>query len=285
MDISVITPFYRGNAYMERLVSCIRRAAEAAPALEVELILVNDSPGCPIELSPDWVRGFSVQILDNPQNLGIHGTRLNGLSHARGTFVLFLDQDDVIDPQIFASQYALSEDCDVVLGNGYNENAGAPIYASLAHQRAATILRYYYAVGCMIVSPGQCLIRREAIPRAWRERCLRHNGADDLFLWLLMLHDGCRWAFNPQNLYTHVDTGGNLSANLEKMIRSCQEVLTHLTQLGILTPAQARLAARRFDMRRSYEGKPAVYKLLAMVRYPDLTWALLCLKARKTICR
>lgn len=278
MDISVITPFYKGNGYLERLFSCIRQAAAAAPELAVELILVNDSPDCPMEFSQQWVEGFTLRTLENPQNLGIHGARLQGLAQAKGTFVLFLDQDDRIAPQTFASQYALAENADIVLSNGYNENDGGAIYATLAYQRAALKTEYYYSIGCMIVSPGQCLIRREAIPREWKAYPMRCSGADDMFLWLLLLHHGSRWAINPESLYIHVDTGENWSRNQEKMDRSFEEMLGYLKQLGIFTARHENMMHRRWKMRALYAGKPGYYKIVAAVRYPDMAWALLRMK-------
>ena len=62
MDISVIVPFYKGNQYMEQLFGVIRRNAQSAPALQIELVLVNDSPQCPIVYNPAWVEGFSLQV-------------------------------------------------------------------------------------------------------------------------------------------------------------------------------------------------------------------------------
>lgn len=287
MEISVIVPFYKGNGYMERLFACVRKNAENAKGIQTELVLVNDSPDCPIQYDKQWVKGFSLKIINNPENVGIQGSRVNGLQHAEGEYVVLLDQDDLLTDNALASQYSVGKGCDVTVANGYNENRDRnhPIYYSLAHQKQVMKPRFYYSVGCMIVSPGQCMIRKAVIPRTWYERAISCNGADDYFLWLLLLESNCHWAVNPDVLYTHVDTGENLSSNLDQMIRSSCEVLDQMKELGLLTSARERIAKRRFDMRRLYEGRESWRKIAAMLRYPVLGWELIVLMVLKKCLR
>lgn len=287
MDISVIVPFYQGNGYMEQLFACVRRNAQNAGGLQIQLVLVNDSPDCPIQYDEQWVKGFSLRIVNNPENVGIQRSRVNGLLHGEGEYAVLLDQDDLLADNALASQYRVGKGSDVTVANGYNENrdGNRPIYDSLAHQKQVTQPRFYYSVGCMIVSPGQCMIRKAAIPKVWYERAISCNGADDYFLWLLLLETNCKWAVNPDVLYTHVDTGENLSSNLDQMIRSSCEVLDQMKELGLLPPARERIAKRRFTMRRLYEGRGSWRKIAAMLRYPDLGWELIALMALKKCTR
>lgn len=271
MDISFVVPFYKGNQYMEQLLGVVRRNAQAAGDLSVELILVNDSPDCPVEYREEWVRGFSLQILNNPENTGIHSSRINGIRAARGTFIQMLDQDDLLEDHTLRSQFACCEDADVVVANGINQNARGSqlIYRSIAHQQLASIPRFYYSVSCQIVSPGQCLIRKDSIPQAWLTTPVRCNGADDFLLWLMM-HGTCRWTVNPDILYTHVDTGVNLSSNFDKMYHSVCEAMEILSGIGKITPKQIAICKRRFRMRKLYEGRASWRKALACLLYPDL---------------
>lgn len=282
MDISVITPFYKGNRYMEQLFGCIRAAALAAPQAEVELVLVNDSPECPIAFDEAWVRGFSVRLLTNEANSGIHRSRVNGLKEARGEFVWFLDQDDLLSENAFSSQLAYREDADVILANGWdqNPNSPGPIYKSPAHQRQAARPRFFYTLTNQIVSPGHVLIRKSAIPEGWCAHFVQRNGSDDLLLWLLLFHSGCRWAVNYEQIYTHVETGENVSANVEKMAQSSLEVLHILKELGCVTKKQERRFARGRRFAVAYSGKGKAGKLLAMLRYPDAAWEKLLTLAR-----
>lgn len=280
MDISVITPFYKGNSYMSQLFSCIARAALAVPEARIELILVNDSPECPVIYEEDWVRGFALRVLENSVNSGIHQTRVNGLTQARGEFIWFLDQDDLLSQNAFSSMLSMAADADVIVGNGFDQNPHSygPIYKTHRHQQQAAQPRFYYSVGNQIVSPGHCLIRRSVIPAGWQENIVRRNGSDDLLLWLLLFHSGCRWKINPEQLYTHVDTGANVSANVAKMADSSMEVLAILQKLRAITPSQTRRFLRSRALAAA-AGKGAGRKLLAMLRYPDV--ALEKLRLRK----
>ena len=286
VDISVIVPFYKGNIYMERIFSCVRKNAENAKDLSVELLLVNDSPDTEIVYDESWAEGFTLQIVKNPVNVGIQRSRINGLEHASGTFVVMLDQDDLLTDNALASQYRFCGEADVVVANAINENRDRvkPVYQSLAHQRQAAFPRFYYTVGCLIVSPGQCLIRKEAIPAVWKEKCIDCNGSDDYYLWLLMQGE-CRWTINPEVLYTHVDTGENLSIDIDRMIRSSLEVVELLKQDNKITPRHERLANRRFRMRKFYEGRARWRKAAACLLYPDLFIELLIYTAIKKLCR
>lgn len=283
MDISVITPFYKGNAYMQGLFGCIRDCALAAPQLKIELVLVNDSPDCPVEYEESWVEGFTLQLVTNEKNCGIHGTRVNALAVATGTYIQFLDQDDLLAPQTFASQFPLMENADVSIANGYDQNPlnRGPIYKSLAHQEQATRPRFYLSVGNQIVSPGHTLIRKSAIPQAWMDYILSRNGSDDLLLWLMMFAQKARFVINPENLYTHVDTGVNVSSDIKKMLASSQEVLQILQKAGMICKKNTRRYRRSLAMAAHYVGKPKLQKLLAMAMYPDVAMERLTLLAKK----
>lgn len=270
MDISVITPFYKGNAYMRQLFECIRAAALAVPEAQIELLLINDSPEYPIEYEEEWVRGFTLRVLTNSINSGIHQTRVNGLRQAAGEFVWFLDQDDLLSKNAFSSMLALAAESDVIVGNGFDQNPHSygPIYKSPCHQRQAVKPRFYYSIGNQIVSPGHCMIRRSVIPESWCENIVRRNGSDDLLLWLLLFQTPLRWTVNYQQLYTHVDTGENVSADPQKMAQSSYEVLEILKAHTPVTEKQERQFLRSCAFLAHYTSKSKSGKLLALLRHP-----------------
>ena len=100
-------------------------------------------------------------------------------------------------------------------------------------------------------------------------------------LWLLMFMDNCSWKMNSQQLYTHVITGENLSANMSKMLLSSWEVLELLRQTGKLTKKQEFRFRRSRSMAPLYNGKSKAEKVLAMLRFPDVTWERLALHCYK----
>ena len=281
MDVSLIVPFYKGNAYMERIFALARSNAANAPGVQLELLIVCDSPDCPVEYAPSWVEGFSLRILENEKNMGIHGSRVNGIRHARGTYIQMLDQDDLLAENALASQLAAIGDAQVCVANGIDQADRGLIYKNQAHQQWATRERFYYSAGNMIVSPGQCLLRRDAVPEFWLEQIMDRNGSDDLLLWLLLLGEGATWAVNPECLYTHVFTGQNVSADGAKMNASSWEVLEKLEQWAKLTARQRRRFCRSRSLGKLLVGKGRAGKCLAMLRYPDVLLEKLILKRIK----
>lgn len=282
MDISIVTPFYKGNRYMERLFRCIRLNAQNVPAIGIELILVNDSPDTDIYYNPKWVDGYEVHILSNETNVGIHRSRSRGIQAARGRYVILLDQDDLLEENAVKTQYESIKDSDVVVANGFDQNPlnYGIIYHSVEHQKMVLDRRFYFPIGNMIISPGQCMIKKSAFPKEWLERGIKNNGSDDLLLWLLMLPPKCKWNINITSIYTHVDTKENVSANFQKMYESSVEVLNWLISSNSVTEHEKKLFERRFRMRRMYEGKNKCWKVMACIAFPDIAMELFKMKIR-----
>lgn len=275
VTVSIITPFYKGNKYLERLFYCIKEnACYCKEDCEIEFILVNDSPQEEVVYEDSWVKGFKFTIVRNKKNVGIHQSRINGLNVAVGEYIIFLDQDDHLSVDAVARRFHAKRDYDVIVSNGVDENPlnYGRIYKSERHQLMALEERYYYIIGNMIVSPGQCMIRKSSIPLEWTENIVKNNGSDDLLLWLLMFRKGYKFGANSDLTYTHEDTGSNVSADFQKMEKSSGEVLSILKETVGVTKKQEIDFIRRFKMRRMYEGKGILKKLTAYLCYPDIAF-------------
>ena len=269
--ISVIIPWYQGQRFLPGLLSMMERNAEILldeAGKKLEVLLVNDSPWEKLEteirLLEKPVVPFRLKVLTNPENSGIHATRINGLKAAEGEFILFLDQDDRITDRCLLSQYSSIGDADFVIGNGYDgEQDGGRhlIFARPSAQIAAGDLKCQYYYNNLIRSPGQVLIRRSSIPAYWSEQIMKNNGSDDAFLWILMLCSGARAVINEEIVYEHVYTGENSSSNNEAMLRSQLEVAEKLK--GIASPIGMWAFCRRA---KYYCTSGAAHKL----RYPDV---------------
>lgn len=271
-DVSVIIPFYNGNQYMERLLGCLQKNAENMAPHGMEAVIVNDSPDCEIRIDKKWCPNVDIHIIHNEKNVGIHESRVRGMKEALGEYILMLDQDDLIADYGIKSQLSHIGNSDVVVSNGEDENPNCRgmIYHSKFHQKSVKRRKNYFAIGCQIVSPGQCLMKKEAIPDIWLRYPISKNGADDYFLWLLMLTGDIHFGINYEVLYRHVNTGNNVSLNLEQMISSTMEVIEALKNLQRISKKEEKQCLRRLFMRRQYEGQGLKRKILAYVRYPDI---------------
>ena len=230
--ISFVIPFYHGNQYIKELINCLSQINQLImdkTGKSIELILVNDSPE--IEVKYDEKADFSVEILNNPCNLGIQASRINGLQSACGEWINFLDQDDLLFPEKYESYLKYMDQADVIISNGYYERDGEKqrIYRNIRIQNYYIQKEQLIRIRNLIPSPGESLIRKDCIPIVWKENVLDINGADDWMLWLLLHTAHARFISNPEILYIHRATDqGNLSNNYEKMYESCQNMLSVL---------------------------------------------------------
>ncbi|MDE7308347.1 MAG: glycosyltransferase, partial [Lachnospiraceae bacterium] len=118
IEISIIVPFYRGNQYMNQLFASINHVANTmAEKVKFEVIMVNDSCDVQIVL-PSNINHVDVKIFENKKNMGIQKTRINGLKHAKGDWIIFLDQDDELLAEGFEEQLMLTNQADIIVGNG-----------------------------------------------------------------------------------------------------------------------------------------------------------------------
>lgn len=221
--ISVIVPIYHGKQYLPEI---IRQLEACQSALEgsgysIELLFINDAPDEVIEEQDSPV--LSIETYNTEKNRGIHGARVYGLSKCHGEYILFLDQDDRICPQYFVSQLRQIGECDAVVCRLINEKKTCYNYDFDFHR--AVSREYMLTVGTAIISPGQVLIRKKAIPEVWKTEIMTHNGADDYLLWLCMLKKEDAFALNEDILFEHIVNHQNTSGNSVAMTASEREMV------------------------------------------------------------
>lgn len=228
---SIIIPVYHGAKYILNLISQIEVCAQYASNVDFELILSNDAPNEPLAdkmTSPH----ISIKVINTTQNRGIHGARVRGLQNSTGDYVLFLDQDDKIMPAYFFSQLKAIGSADAVICNALSGgqlkyNTDRPLYK--AADRTCMINE-----GCMILSPGQVLMRRTAIPKVWVDNIMQHNGADDWLLWLCMHSARKQFVINQDVLFIREIHYHNASFDSLKMAESEREVVEIIESQALL---------------------------------------------------
>lgn len=93
IDVSIIIPIYNGEKYIEKLIENI---SSLNNDINFEIILINDKS---TDNSLKICQGFStnnknITVINNDTNQGIAESRNNGLKHANGKYITFVDQDD-----------------------------------------------------------------------------------------------------------------------------------------------------------------------------------------------
>lgn len=228
-SVTVIVPVYYGEPYIKSIIKQIELAGRLMNTEDtLELIFVNDAPDAPLkenEYHSDFMR---IVVLNTEINRGIHGARVHGLSHAKGEFVIFLDQDDFISENYLYDQLNTIGNADAVVCRLIS---GKKLQYTTFHKFEDVVTKEYM-LNCWnsIESPGQVLIRKDSIPDLWKQNIMKCNGADDYFLWLCMFAEHKIFALNQNVLFEHIVTEWNTSSNTNLMMDSELEMIQILLE-------------------------------------------------------
>lgn len=112
-EISVIIPVYNVERYLDKCVSAIL----AQSYTDFELILVDDGSTDQSGAMCDRYaeRHEAVRVI-HQQNKGLGGARNTGIENATGEYLLFLDSDDFVHPDLLkrCAEHVQRHDCDMV---------------------------------------------------------------------------------------------------------------------------------------------------------------------------
>ena len=259
MDISVIIPFYKGNQYLEYLLDILDKNNKLINE-KMEVIFVNDYPDEKLEINS--FHDYDIHVVNNKENMGIHHSRVNGLNKAKGKYILFLDQDDEISEECIKSQLEHIGNADLCISNGIMESDKEShlIYKNKRSQDYLKKQIGFIKVRDLIVSPGQCLIRKESIPEFWKHHFLTVNCADDYMLFLLMVDRKCEFTVNYNVLYTHKYTGINISSNIHQNYQSNMAMLDLIRDelKSINFSLLKRTIQYKYDMKLYGKIKPSI---------------------------
>lgn len=258
ITVSIIIPFYKGNQFVQGLLKNIYEVSCAVSkniSVDWEVVIVNDSPEVDIIYTDEF--GLNVKIVKNIANSGIHASRVHGLSKAMGEWIVFLDQDDLLIPEVYFTMFEYIDRADVIVGNGYYDRNGIKEQTYKNRKCMEYLIQENRFIGIrnLIPSPGQCLLKRDAIPNEWKTHIMSINGADDWYLWLLLFNQKAKYVFNESFVYIHRSTeSGNLSFNYDKMYDSCIEMQKYLKQ-GAYPAKKMKVLNKAIEFKYLYDVK------------------------------
>ncbi len=114
--VSIVMPLYNGDSLLEETLGYLKAQTRS----DFEALIVDDGS---TDGGPDTVRRIAREdprfLLITQQNRFAGAARNNGLSRARGEYVLFLDSDDLFEPELIETAVARAEEtgADVVTFN------------------------------------------------------------------------------------------------------------------------------------------------------------------------
>jgi glycosyltransferase involved in cell wall biosynthesis len=110
--VSVIVPCYNGAAFLEQAL----RSALAQSYPKVEVVVVDDGS---TDSSAEIARRFPVRYI-RQENRGLCEARNRGIRESKGSYLVFLDADDRLQPQAIATglgALTLRPDCAMAVGD------------------------------------------------------------------------------------------------------------------------------------------------------------------------
>lgn len=210
--VSIIIPAYNAERFIRQTIDSVL----AQTVRDLEIILVDDG-------SNDETATVVKKIADSrvkyfyQKNASQAVARNKGLSLAQGTFIAFLDADDLWPPQKLERQLPLFDQ--TAVGFTYTGavfvdiegNVGRPLPGKMRRGNITEPLLQGNFIPCSSVIIRQTLLKQTKIK--FREKI---QGVEDYDLWLrLSLHTRCD--FEPAPLLYYRLHPGNFSAQMEKM--------------------------------------------------------------------
>ncbi len=105
--VSILIPAYNTAFFGAALASAVAQTFRG-----IEIVVCDDSEGREIQGIVSRVGGARVRYVRNPSRLGFHGNFARCFELARGRYIKFLNDDDLLHPSCVASMVQAFETCD-----------------------------------------------------------------------------------------------------------------------------------------------------------------------------
>lgn len=115
--ISIIIPIYNNEKYLNKCIESIERQ----DFRKWEAIFIDDaSTDGSSKMVEQWAKkDCRISLFHNKGNQGAAQSRKNGLDHARGTHIMFLDGDDMLDSHALSALWQGVQKVDACIGQHY----------------------------------------------------------------------------------------------------------------------------------------------------------------------
>lgn len=122
IDISIIIPVYNTSKFLKE---CIDSLFSQTIAQRIQYVFINDaSTDCSLQLLQKYKAKhpfLNIVVISNQKNSGLATTRNTGIKHAEGKYLMFVDSDDWIEPNMAETllNEAITYDADIVTSAFY----------------------------------------------------------------------------------------------------------------------------------------------------------------------
>jgi len=184
--LSIIIPCFDINSnfiFLRKLIHSIDNQKISDFEI-IELILINDSPNQAIENLIDIsLYKLNISIINNTHNHGQAFSRNLGSKLAKGQYLHFIDQDDLINLDFYSSIKNIDKIAftSCILFNSEKSITHMRYLKQYFLKRFTRIsnLRYFLIFDNIILSPGQMIIRKDIFRNIEGFPELKNYGSDD----------------------------------------------------------------------------------------------------------
>ena len=129
MKVSIIVPIYNVEAFLKKCVDSL--LAQDLPREDYEIILVDDgsTDGCGALCDTLAAAHSNIRVI-HQKNRGLSGARNSGIPVATGEYVIFVDSDDYLEPNVLGElvKQMEDEDLDILRFNYQNVNMEGAVF-------------------------------------------------------------------------------------------------------------------------------------------------------------
>lgn len=129
--LTVMIPAYNAADYLAQAMECILKQ----PCRDLELLVLNDgSTDNTLDIAREFQRRDPRVVIDDHPNMGLGANRNHGFRLVRGTWLMFLDHDDLIAPNFYCER--TKEALQALLAAGVETLVPSRIYSNEEATRA-----------------------------------------------------------------------------------------------------------------------------------------------------
>jgi glycosyltransferase involved in cell wall biosynthesis len=112
--VSVVVPVYNVQDYLDACLESIRQ--QTYPNLEI-IVVEDGSTDGSLQALESHLSDARVRLIRHERNSGLSAARNTGIEAARGDYILFVDSDDLLEPDLVQAciECALANNADLVL--------------------------------------------------------------------------------------------------------------------------------------------------------------------------
>lgn len=229
-QISVVMPLFNGEKYVyEAILSLLNQTI-----LPLEIIVIDD---CSTDLSYEIVKGLSsennlIKLYKQTSNKGVSATRNYGISITKGNWIMFLDADDIVKPNLIQSNLELikrfnqkSDENWVLIYSAIEQinSCGEVLNSIQSVQRNCREIFGYEIVRNEIISPSGVMVNKQTLINVggFNEKI---KYSEDWDLWLRIAQAG-GFVYNEKPLIKIRRHNENASKKIKVMLQAEIDIL------------------------------------------------------------